>query len=90
MKAIKHIIPFLCAMALLTACSDDDYSVLEKSGTPQIQATSPGTILMGDTMKVSVGCSDAAGIALSTLKAELCYGDEVVESTLLRTKVAGQ
>ena len=90
MKAIKYIIPFLCVTTMLTACTDDDYSVLEKSGTPQIQVTSPGTILMGDTMKVSVGCSDAAGIALSTLKAELCYGDEVVESTTLRTQVAGQ
>lgn len=79
----------LCAVSSLTACVDDDYKNIVQSGDPTIDVNEIGTVEMGDKMQFSVNCSDKKGTALSTLKAELRFSDEVVADTTIRTKEAG-
>ena len=78
------------ALMALTACQDDDYQNIVKQGDPQISVSSISTQLMGDSLSLPVTCSDAKGTALSTLKAELMFGAEVVDQTTIRTKTEGQ
>ena len=79
----------LCAVSSLTACVDDDYKNIVLSGDPNIEIDEIGTVEMGDKMQFTVNCSDKKGTALSTLKAELRFSDEVVADTTIRTKEAG-
>lgn len=79
----------LCAVSSLTACVDDDYKNIVKSGDPTIDVNEIGTVEMGDKMQFTVNCSDKKGTALSTLKAELRFSDEVVADTTIRTKEEG-
>ena len=60
------------------------------SGNPVIKASVPASAMMGDSIDVVVNCSDAQGEALSTLKAELCFSDEVVEHATIRTAKEGE
>ena len=88
---MKKFISLSCltALLLLSSCVDDDYQNIVQQGTPVINASQPQTAVMGQTIQMSVGCSDQSGTALSTLKAELCFSDEVVADTTIRTKEAG-
>ena len=76
-------------MLLLSSCVDDDYQNIVQQGTPVINVSQPQMAVMGQAIQMSVGCSDKSGTALSTLKAELCFSDEVVADTTLRTKEEG-
>lgn len=73
----------------MTSCVDNDYQNIVQQGDPLINAAQPGTALMGDSLELSVNCRDAKGTALSTLKAELLFGGETVDSKVLRTKQEG-
>lgn len=90
---MKHIITqlfcALCAACSFTACVDDDYKNIVLEGDPTIDVSAIGTVEMGQKMQFSVNCSDKKDIALSTLKAELCFSDEVVDDTIIRTKTEG-
>lgn len=74
-------------LPLLSSCSDDEK---ESEGNPVIVAENLQPAMFGDSITLNVNCSDEAGIALSTLKAQLCYGDEVVDNVTLRTKTEGE
>lgn len=74
------------ALTLLASC-DDDESVSE--GAPVIEASTAEGALFGDSIKINVACSDQQGVSLSTLKAQLCYGEEVVAEQTIRTKTEG-
>lgn len=73
----------------LTSCVDDDYQNIVQAGDPVISVGALGTAQMGQTLQFSVNCSDKKGEALSTLKAELCFSEEVVDETTIRTKTEG-
>lgn len=74
-------------LPLLSSCSDDEK---EGEGSPVIVAENLQPAMFGDSITLKVNCSDEAGIPLSTLKAQLCYGDEVVDNVTLRTKTEGE
>lgn len=58
-------------------------------GNPQLQSvTVPQQAYFGDSIPFSANVSDAE-VALSTLKAQLFYGEDMVAETTLRTRVAG-
>lgn len=90
--SFPHLALSLLCMAMtaftLTACSDDDDDVKRGGGDPQITVGDITPACFGDSITVNVHCSDAS-VALSTLKAELMYGEETVETTTLRTKEDG-
>lgn len=76
----------LLAIPLFSSCGDDE-NVSE--GSPVLAAEAVQPALFGDSITVSVNCTDESGTPLSTLKAQLCYGDEVVCERTLRTKSYG-
>ena len=90
MKLIKYISAILLLLPFLSSCHDYDYENIVASGNPVIKASVPASAMMGDSIDVVVNCSDAQGEALSTLKAELCFSDEVVEHTTIRTAKEGE
>lgn len=84
---LKHILPVALVMpALMWSCKDDD----ELFGNPVIDyRDATETAHFGDSLAFTVNASDAE-VALSTLKAQLYYGDEMVEETVIRTKESGK
>ena len=78
----------LLAVAL-TACSNDDYKYEAPSGSPVVTATQPADVLMGDELTITANCQETSGVALSTLKAELCFSGEVVDRKTVRTASPG-
>lgn len=83
----KYMMLALFFLPLLSSCSDDEK---EGEGSPVIVAENLQPAMFGDSITLKVNCSDEAGIPLSTLKAQLCYGDEVVNNVTLRTKTEGE
>jgi hypothetical protein len=84
---LKYILPAaLLLPALFSSCSDDEVLL----GNPVIDyRDATDTAHFGDSLSFTVNAADA-DVALSTLKAQLYYGDEMVEETVIRTKVSGQ
>lgn len=83
----KYMMLALFFLPLLSSCSDDEK---EGEGSPVIVAENLQPAMFGDSITLKVNCSDETGIPLSTLKAQLCYGDEVVDNVTLRTKTEGE
>lgn len=83
----KYMMLALFFLPLLSSCSDDEK---EGEGNPVLVAENLQPAMFGDSITLKVNCSDEAGIPLSTLKAQLCYGDEVVDNVTLRTKTEGE
>jgi len=89
MKSIRIIIAMIAALPFLAACIDEDYQNIVLQGDPLINASSVGDTQMGETCSFNVNCTDKNHTALSTLKAELCFSGEVVDETVIRTKIEG-
>ncbi|WP_434502453.1 DUF5121 domain-containing protein [Prevotella sp.] len=90
MKLIKYLSAALLLLPFLSSCNDNDYDNIVASGNPVIKASVPASAMMGDSIDVVVNCSDTEGQALSTLKAEVRFSDEVVEHTTIRTAKEGE
>ena len=85
MKAIKYLFPLFAAAMLATGCSDD----LLK-GNPVIDySDGEGTACFGDSLPFTVKATDV-DVPLSTLKAQLYYGEEMVQEETIRTKESGK
>lgn len=85
MKIYNYILMILSSIVLLNACSDDD----EKTGNPIVDVkTQFGNAMFGDSLPFTVNVSDS-DVPLSTVKAKLYYGDEMVSETVIRTKTNG-
>jgi hypothetical protein len=70
------------SLILLNACSHDEGETL---GNPVIELKSDlNSAMFGDSVPFTVGVSDE--VPLSTLKAKLYFGDELVSETTIRTK----
>lgn len=85
MKTIKYFLMTLFAGALLASCKDDE----QLPGNPVMNPkTEFGAALFGDSLPFTIHASDA-DVPLSTLKAQLFYGEEKVSETVIRTKTSG-
>lgn len=84
---LKHIIPLALMMpALLWSCKDDE----EPFGNPVIQyRDATETAHFGEYLPFTVNAADAE-VPLSTLKAQLYYGDDMVAEEVIRTKESGK
>ena len=91
MKHIKYYIIALLALPLMAACSEDDYNAPTPTGNPVMSYSAPTTaVWMGEEVEVKVNCKDEAGVALSTLKANLLFSGQSVDATTIRTKEPGE
>ncbi len=87
MNTLKYITLSLSLACAFTACDDDDdwavgNPVMEFDG--QLDRT-----CFGDSLPFTVKATDVE-VPLSTLRAELYFGEEVVSTTVIRTKVSGK
>ena len=91
MKHIKYYIIALLALPLMAACGEDDYDAPTPTGNPVMSYSAPTTaVWMGEEVEVKVDCKDEAGVALSTLKANLLFSGQSVDATTIRTKEPGE
>ena len=85
MKTIKYFLLALVGTTLMASCKDDE----QLSGNPVMDAkTDFGTALFGDSLPFVIHATDV-DVPLSTLKAQLFYGEEKVSETVIRTKTSG-
>lgn len=82
----NRILPLAFASAaILTACSDDNYL----AGDPEMNINATlDRAFFGDSIPFTVKASDP-DVALSTLRVELFFGEEVVSEKVIRTKENG-
>lgn len=78
----------LFTMTAVVGCSEDEKEPPRGDGSPTISIGEISPALMGDSITINVNCTDGS-VALSTLKANLLYSEEVVEQVTLRTKENG-
>lgn len=85
---MKHNILFIAALSgfiALSSCNDDDFV----AGNPQMDVVEQtADAFYGDSLPFTIKASDV-DVPLSTLKAQLYYGEEKVSETVIRTKVSG-
>lgn len=87
MKYIKTLCIAFAAATMLTACSDDD---VKAPGNPVMDVTGNfDQVYFGDSLTFIVKATDAH-VPLSTIHAELYFGDEMVSEEVIRTKVSGE
>ena len=86
MKKYYLLLIAIFSLALLNSCSDDEKS----EGQPQLEVSGiPSSAFFGDSISFLATVSDAENIPLSTLKAKLYYGEDLVSETVIRTKTEG-
>ncbi|NDV57432.1 DUF5125 domain-containing protein [Bacteroides sp. 519] len=82
MKSIKYLFLALAGVFAISSCNDDDFV----AGNPVMDPkTEFSTAMFGDSLQFTVNASDN-DVPLSTLKAQLFYGEEKVSETVIRTK----
>ena len=86
---MKHKILLMAALAgvlaTTTACDDDKFI----AGNPQVDVVAQNAdAFYGDSLPFTIKVSDVE-VPLSTLKAQLYYGEEKVSETVIRTKTSG-
>lgn len=87
MKYIKLFTIAFAAASMLAACNDDD---VKAPGNPVMNVTGNlGSAYFGDSLTFVVKATDDQ-VPLSTIHAELYFGDEIVSKEVIRTKVSGQ
>lgn len=80
-----YIILALVGMLAMNSCSDDEFL----SGNPDMElGAGKVSALYGDSLPFTIKASDV-DVPLSTLKAKLFYGEELVSETVIRTKTSG-
>ena len=85
---MKHKILLMAALAgvmAATSCDDDDFT----AGNPQVDVVAQDAdAFFGDSLPFTIKATDVE-VPLSTLKAQLYYGEEKVSETTIRTKTSG-
>ncbi len=85
MKLYKYYLATLLSVLLCLSCSDDN----ESQGNPTIDfKTEFGSAMFGDKLPFKVDVAD--DVPLSTLKARIYFGEEMVSETVIRTKTEGE
>ena len=88
MRTFKYLVFTLLCMLFTASCSNDDNSTAP--GNPVLtSATAFTSAQFGDSLSFKMNAIDEGNIPLSTLKAYLYYGDELVSITIIRTKTYG-
>lgn len=82
----KYLALAFMGLVALSACKDDELVPGNPVMDVQIEHVDA---LFGDSLPFTINASDAQ-VPLSTLKARLYYGEEMVSETVIRTKVSGQ
>lgn len=86
MKNIKYCLLALAGVLFMNSCNDDEVA----PGSPVMDfKTQAGDACFGDSLPFTINASDM-DVPLSTLKAQLFYGEEKVSETVIRTKTSGQ
>ncbi|MBD5358996.1 MAG: DUF5121 domain-containing protein [Bacteroides sp.] len=86
MKPYKLFAMLLASSSLITACSDDEMA----PGNPVMDVTGNlGEACFGDSLYFAIKATDQE-VPLSTIHAELYFGDEMVSEKVIRTKVSGE
>ena len=86
MKKYQLLLISLLSFSLFFACSDDE----ETLGQPQLAVSGlPSIAFFGDSLSFRAEVSDLEKVPLSTLKARLFFGDDLVSETIIRTKNEG-
>jgi len=89
MKTIKYLVISFVGMLFFASCNKNE--VTEGDGKPVMTAESEiSSAMFGDSLTFKFNVSDEGDIPLSTLKAKLYFGDEVVSQTVIRTKTYGE
>jgi hypothetical protein len=84
---MKKYIYLLAALMVASACSQEEDA--NASGNPVIEVkTEFSNAHFGDSLSFTMGVKDGV-VPLSTLKAKLYFGDEVVSEITIRTKTDG-
>lgn len=84
MKLLKYIF-LLSSIILFVSCDDDDE---KEPGNPVMEVKSEfGSVMFGDSVPFTINVTDQ--VPLSTLKARLYFGEEVVSEVVIRTKTTG-
>lgn len=85
MKPTRIFALLFASASLLTACNDDTMG----PGNPVMNVTGDlGSACFGDSLSFTVKATDNE-VPLSTIHAELYFGDELVSEEVIRTKVSG-
>ncbi len=85
MKKSIYIILALTGLLAMNSCNDDDFL----PGNPNLEIRAENAdALFGDSLPFTFKASDV-DVPLSTLKAQLFYGEEQVSETVIRTKTSG-
>jgi len=88
MKNLIFIICAIYAINLFSSCKDDDNYELSP-GNPVLEAkTDVSSALFGDSLPFTANVSD--NVPLSVLKAQLFFGDDIVDEQTIRTKTDGE
>lgn len=86
MKKSIYIILALMGILTMNSCSDDEFL----AGNPDMEIIAGKvSALYGDSLPFTIKASDV-DVPLSTLKARLFYGEELVSETVIRTKTSGE
>ncbi|GHV56550.1 hypothetical protein FACS1894182_03350 [Bacteroidia bacterium] len=86
MKKYKYLIFCLLSLTFLASCSSDDNDMTP--GNPAMELkTDMSSALFGDSLPFIMHVSDK--VPLSTLTAQLYFGDEKVSERVIRTKTEG-
>lgn len=85
MKYIKTLAVLFASAAMFASCSDDEMA----PGNPVMDVSGNlGQACFGDSLTFTIKASDPE-VPLSTIHAELYFGDEMVSEKVIRTKVSG-
>ena len=85
MKKSIYITLALAGILSMNSCNDDEF--LPGNPSMEIKAENADA-LFGDSLPFTIKASDV-DVPLSTLKAQLFYGEEQVSETVIRTKTSG-
>lgn len=86
MKKSIYIILALMGILTMNSCNDDEFL----AGNPDMELMAGKvSALYGDSLPFTIKASDV-DVPLSTLKARLFYGEELVSETVIRTKTSGE
>lgn len=85
MKHIKSLALVVAAASMLAACNDNEWV----PGNPTMDVTGNlDSACFGDSLSFTIKATDT-DVPLSTIHAELYFGDEMVSEEVIRTKVSG-
>ena len=89
MKKLINYSAILFLLSLIVSCKEDELIVPIGGGNPTIEIKAkPSNAYFGDSLAYTVAVADQS-VALSTIKVQLLFSEEVVAEQIIRTKENG-